>query len=294
MTPIILFIISIALGVGCSVGYKLGAQREEKAMDIPFLLLFEPFILAMCFLVASLSTELLTDIKVVLPAMLSGVSTFAAMFCLFKSMGKGSFGVTTVLANMSFVIPIVLSLTFLNETASIFQLCGMLVIILAITIVNINTGTENKGNINKTKKWDILWAVAACVFNGLINFGLKLNQFYLPGTGQISFNFFLFLFCGCCALIYAIFVKIKTRTPVLPVKKQLLPLGVLVVCCGVNFYIQSLLPQYVNATVQFTVCIGGALLAGILLSHLYYKERFTWRSAVTVVGSVAAILLQII
>ena len=39
---IMLFTCSILLGLGCSIGYKLGANREQKTVDIPFVLAFEP------------------------------------------------------------------------------------------------------------------------------------------------------------------------------------------------------------------------------------------------------------
>lgn len=310
---VFLFVLSVAMGTASGVGYKRGASVAERRFDLPLLLVGEPACLTLFFFVASCFEGLRADAGLVLPALLSGLSTFGAMFCLFRSMKEGSFAVTVVLANMSFVIPIFLSWCVLGEDVSLWQLAGIVLMIAVIALVNAGHRPKRKSAAEdgtnavevaretvdegaaapSSRRW-ILWALGACLGNGLLNFGIKLQQYYLPGEGQCCFNCFNFLFCTLAALAYLILVRARSGPADGLSRKLWQPLLILAVSCGVNFYVQTLLPGYVNAAVQFTVCIGGSTILGMLIGWLYYREPFRWQSAVTLAASCAAIVLQIL
>ena len=290
MQVVLLFAVAIILGTCCSVTYKASVQRAKTAYDIPFILVAESFVLTVVFGVLSAINRVSFKFGNIIPGIVSGVSTFVAMVCLFKSMGSGSFGVTIVLANLNFIIPIILSAVFLSESASAWQTAGIITMIAVIISVNVGARKDGDG---RSPKIFILWAIGSFLFNGLLNFGVKLHDHYLRES-PLAFNFVTFACCFLCSAVLFIVRRIKSGERV-NISKEIIPCAaIFTALCGANFFIQSILPEYVNAAVQFTVGLGGAMLAGMLISHIFYKERFTWRSAVTLLGSAVAIILQVV
>lgn len=294
-----LFPLSVILGTLLGVGYKLGSQKIQSANEIPVLIAITSAIIAICYCIINCFTGFILELTLILPALLAGVSSALCMYCLFRSMKDGNFAITIVLSNMSFCIPIMLSYVFLKESVSLWQLGGILLMLAAIIVVNFigKDNTENEDEKPKSKKW-LIFAIGTCLLNGLVNFSCKLQQFYMPSEGQLCFNFFDFVFCNITACIMILIGSLKKDTRVVygrqDVKRVLFPCVLIAVCLGVNTLVQLLLPSYVNASVQFTVGNGAALGFGVLLGVFYYKEKFTWKSAVTLVCCIVAIILQVI
>lgn len=293
----LLFPLSVILGSVLGVGYKLGSQKINGANEIPVLVAIPSAILALSYCIIGCFTGFTIKATLILPALLAGVSSAICMYCLFRSMKDGNFAITIVLSNMSFCIPIILSYVFLKENVSLWQLGGILLMLAAIIVVNFIGKDKGETDEPKSKKW-LIFAIGTCLFNGLINFACKIQQFYMPGQAQICFSFFDFLFCNVTACLMILIGSFKKNTRVIygakEVKGILLPCILIAVCLGVNTLIQLVLPSYVNASVQFTVCNGAALAFGVVWGTFYYKEKFTWKSAVTLLCCVVAIILQVI
>lgn len=297
----ILFPLSVVLGTTLGMAYKSGAQKISHPSEIPILIAIPSGILAVCFAAITCFTGFCLDTALLLPALLSGVSTFGAMYSLFRSMKDGYFALTIVFSGMSFCIPIFLSWLLIDEKVSPWQLSGIMLMLAAIIVVNFVGKKEDKTKETESappsKKW-IVWTVGVCLFNGLANFGVKLQQHAMLGESLECFNFFNFLFCNVSALIFVMIYGCRKNNRVIydfaEIKRIILPCLIIALCLGLNFYIQALLPQYVDASVQFTVCNGGSLVFGVLLGIFYYREPFDWRSVITLVCSSTAIVLQVI
>lgn len=302
MNKIAWFLISVSVVLGTVVGmaYKSGARKIACASEIPVLIAIPTGLLSVCFAVITCFKGFRLDAALLLPALLSGVSQFGAMYSLFRSMKEGFFAITIVFSGMSFCIPIFLSGLFLGEKVTAWQLSGIILMLAAIIVVNFVKRKENreiKAAMPRSKKW-IIWAMGVWLFNGLLNFGIKLQQHAMPGEGMECFNFFNFLFCTVLALLFICINGFRkshrAEYSSVNIKSIILPCLVLAFGCGLNFYIQAVLPGLVNASVQFTVCNGGSLILGVLLGVFYYREPFDWRSIVTLLCSGAAIALQVI
>ena len=95
----------------------------------------------------------------------AGACIFGAAYTLLLSMKVNALSVSVIIVNLNFVIPIILSVIFLNEKAGIIQILGMILSVTVIVLMNMGSGSERA-----TKRRDILLPLIACLSNGLFNF----------------------------------------------------------------------------------------------------------------------------
>lgn len=127
----------------------------------------------------------------IFPAALSGFGSATAVYMLIESLKHKSYTLAVILINLNFYIPIVLSWIFLGDKATPLQLFGILILTAAIIIINTGKKTETEG---KPEKWALAKPLAACIANGLVNFGIKLHQYILPDRDSFGFFSLCYLF----------------------------------------------------------------------------------------------------
>jgi len=225
---------------------------------------------------------------------------------LIKSMTSGLYSVSVIIINMNFCVPIICSALFLREKVSLLQLFGVLLLVFMIVVINIDFKkpkqiiAENEEVTEKPKRkvGYLIFALLACLGNGLMNFLIKAQQYFTPGTGQNTFYFVLYASEAVVSLIvYCIILSAKRETLKSNGKQKLkvaltgLFMGICFVAC---MYPQTKLAELVPASVLYTVVTAGAVLLSIVIGLFKFKEKLTWRNAVSTVCCIAAIALQLI
>ena len=169
-----------------------------------------------------------------------------------------------------------------------------------IIIVNLIDQPKEK---SKNAVKILIYSFIACITNGLVNFMIKVQQFY---TGSQGINaFYLVMYGGgglICLLIFAIMGMIKQKSNLeqekIEQKPSYLPImliGLAVGLCSITcMYPQSLLTAYVTSAIQFTVTASGAVLLSVLIAFIKYKEKPNVKNVVSALCCIAAILLQLI
>lgn len=177
---------------------------------------------------------------------------------------------------------------------------------MAGVIVVTNLKSKNDGaekELSHGKK-PLVYALIACIANGLLNFMVKVQQYFTPGKGQDTFYIAMYAGGGLiCLIAYALLrlfsergvkrERAGTERGGTPLKICLIGLGV-GVCSAVCLYPQSLLTKYVSASVQFTVTASGAVLLSLMIAFFKYREKPDLKNIISTICCLLAIFLQLI
>ncbi len=223
-------------------------------------------------------------------AIVSGVCMFAACFILIESMKTNALSISVIIVNLNFVIPVILSAIFLGEKAKFLQIAGMVISVIIIVLTNIS-GKQT----NKIGKMAILLPLIACLANGLVNFGIKINT----NIGGDSFAFFsvMYLSAAVASLIYGLICAKKTLGHFKPLGRDTLsktiPFMVLLgVLNGVCFYMASLLASRMNAAAQFTIVTCASILLSVAVGIIFQGDKLTKKSVISMIFCAIAVLCQ--
>lgn len=297
---ILLFTVSVIASGSTSYFYKRLANDSTHRSYSVFASAVWMFPVSLMFFIASsLSGGFAPTYKLTAAALLTGCATASAIYMLLESLRKGSYTTAIIIINMNFYIPILLSQLFLGEEATFLQLIGILLATVVIIAINIKSknSEQPKDNIS-----GIISACIACLANGTVNFGIKLQQFYSPGEGQNTFFSLTYFFAAVISLFLFFILKDETEgpsklfLPFLKSKKLLIPILGLGVCMPLCYYPQSILSgmSEVNAAAQFTVTITGSLILSLAIGWILYKEKVTFTGVLSFLLCSLAIFFQVL
>lgn len=288
---IILFAVSITASGSVSYFYKkLAAETQHRSHPMLACAMWMFPVSLLFFFAAILSGGFSPVPQLTAAALLSGLAFAAAAYMLLDSMRKGSYTIAVIIVNLNFYIPILLSRLFLGEKATMLQLAGILFVTAAIIAVNIRADGKKEGLSG------IISACAACLANGLVNFGIKLQQYLTPGEGQNTFFCLMYLFSAVFSLALFFILKGGPSLHYPDIKKLVFPATGIGICIAACFYPQSILSSTpgINAAAQFTVTVTGSLILSLALGWIRYKEKLTLPRMLSLVLCLSAFLFQII
>ena len=314
-TVIILFIVTIVASSVVTVFYKNHTKNAAGSLDAVWLFIGLSLPVSLIYLVLCIIGGFSFAPSTVFTAVAAAVCHSAAVLALLKSMKKGSFAISVIIINLNFCVPIILSLIFLNEKASFLQIAGILLLTGLIVFINRekkhtdtsetspNNSEPDKGSTSSNKSPRkisyLIYAVIACLTNGLMNFFIKTQQYFTPGQGENTFYLVLYLTEAIGALIVLILTVFIRRKKGEAGKfrfngKLLLNGFGMGLCFAVCMYPQTKLSQLVIAPVQFTVTAAGAVLLSIMIACVKFREKFTLKHLLSTICCISAITLQLI
>lgn len=196
---------------------------------------------------------------------------------LIESMKGGSYSAAMLLVNLNFYLPIVLSLTFLKESATPFQLFGIFILTVIIVLVNLRgDGKSADAGRDSGRRKGLLYALVACIGNGLANFFLRVQQHATPNWERNEYYLLMYTGMLVFALVFSLLRLIKKRegeprTFRIPPLKTTWPSMTGLALCGLGAsYPQSILSamDQINAAAQFTVTIGGSVVLALAIGWI--------------------------
>jgi drug/metabolite transporter (DMT)-like permease len=297
---ILLFTVSIIASGSTSYFYKrLTCDSPHRSYSVLTSAVWMFPVSLMFFTASTLSGGFAPTYKLTVTAFFSGCATAAAIYMLLESLRKGSYTTAIIIINLNFYIPILLSRLFLNEKATLLQLTGILLATIVIVAINIRskTGDHPKDNIS-----GIITACFACLANGIVNFGIKLQQYYTPGKGQNTFFCLTYFFAAIISLILYFILKEETEKQsksflqIFKLKKLFIPALGLGICMPLCYYPQSILSGIhdINAAAQFTITITGSLILSLAIGWILYKEKITFTGVISLLLCSLAIVFQVL
>ena len=292
---VLLFLVVITASGGSGFFYKKLISFNEGGNDIPLILTVVPVPLCLLFcILASIAGWEFTAVNLICGAA-GGICFCGAVSMLLSAVSKGDYSVSIIIVNLSFFIPILLSAIFLSEKISVLQIIGIVVLFFVIVFSNIRIGGKKQAEDEvkpRSNLW-ILYALLACLCNGLVNFCLKVQQHYSPSSGQDSFYFIMYAVSLAIGLLLLVCTRGAAVKRAHPFRIPLASLG-LSVCVALAYYPVSYLAGSVNAALLFGVSTAGSVLVGLLGGRIFFKEKITVRTIVSIVCCIAALLLQVV
>ncbi len=224
--------------------------------------------------------------------MLAGVFVLAGGMCLLGAMAVGPLSLTILIFSMYVIVPAILSILFLKEEVTVFQIVGMVLILIVLVISNPVGGKEE---MRGSRVWWLL-CIGSVLGTGLSNYVMKVHQYHLPGQQIFEYSISSYIAGIVCAGILAGFFynREKKQAGFVPYrftwKCFFGPAAGMAVTEGIanvgNLYNASRMP----AIVLYPVSQLGTLMLTVVFGVLVLKEKLTGRSVVCLVLGIAAIL----
>lgn len=305
MIVAVLFVLSILSSSVVVIFYKSHTEIQRDGADTFFMIFWAMAPLAVLYAVICFIRGFDFDAVNILTGLAAGLLNVLTIVFLLKAMTAGELTVAVIIINLNFCIPIFLSLLFLHESVSAFQLIGILVLVGVIILTNLKMGAKEKEPGEKKNFVVLLYAFIACIANGLINFMVKIQQYHTPGAGQNTFYLAMYIGGGvACLIAYIFFRSFMRKASVERRAEKSAERGVLLkivriglgvgACTAVCMYPQSLLPSYVSASVQFTITASGAVLFSLLIAFFRYHEKPNLKNIIGTVCCLLVIFLQLL
>lgn len=234
-------------------------------------------------LVYSISTHNLAfNYKAIVIGLVCGLTMSCAAYTFLLLIEVSKFGVSTIIANLSFIIPILVSVFVFKEKPTFAVYISFALIILTFYLLA-ETGKE-KNEKNKTKIW-VMLAIIVMVASGVVDTGPKLIEEL--GLSDITMSYLSYSYFFALLPMLGICIKRKSY----PSKKEwLIGLGLgSFGLMSMAFLVLTL--KYIPATIAYPLVLISANIIIVLLSFFIWKEKLKLKQIFGVITGIVAVVL---
>lgn len=234
------------------------------------------------------------DIKMILIAALSGVSTAIFVISWLLSVKTGAYVMLDVVLMLGVGVTVSCCFAFLGEDIRLNQMIGFIILVIAAYIMcSYNISLNGKMSAGK-----IGLLVVCGVANGITDFSQKLFTTKINGGNAAEFNFYTYIFAAIVLFITYIFIKLRKRKDADSSEKAPVPFGkiiifvaVMAVCLFLNSYFKTLASAKLDSAILYPLNQGGALILSLIMAAVFFKEKVTVRCVVGICMAFAALLI---
>jgi drug/metabolite transporter (DMT)-like permease len=236
------------------------------------------------------------DPNVLLLAIAFGVIYILTIVTLQAALAAGPMGATILLNNIYIVFPVIYSILFFDETATVPKIIGF-ICMMVVTFLSAPRDKKLKQNQQALSLRWFLLTCATTLCNGALTILKRSLSWYHPQVDSAAFTFWGFLIVAiiCWLIVGGLLLKkqsFKTWTDD-PKYLGLCALGVGVATGGGNLF-QLLALRTVPSIVVFPLNAGGLLIILWLYSLIVYKDKVRPSGIIAlVIGLIGAILLSV-
>ena len=211
-------------------------------------------------------------------ALLNGILYLAGLLMNQINVKRNGAILQSTFARLGVMVPTVISIVFFGERPSILETIGIMMVLVSFCIMNIG-----KNNNNEKPVFSLL--ILGMLFGGIADSALKVfEQFGDPALE----NWFMGLtFLSASLICLAITITKKGK-----IGKREIITGV---CLGVPNYLSSLLLlkslSSVSAYIAYPTYSVGAILVVTIVSTIFFREKLSKWSKVSLALIISAILL---
>jgi hypothetical protein len=220
-----------------------------------------------------------------------GIAFFLALFGFAICFETGSMAITSVVINLSLIIPMIYSWVFLSEPIYQKSIFGLM--LLAVTFVLSAFSSKEKGKHGSTK-W-FLFLLMGFFANGMSAVLQKQHQIQLHGKNAALFMAIGYL---TASLLFALFFFLKKESGAFHVKtyatskKAFLSVSIL---SGISVFagngILMILSSRVNGGILYPCLNGGLCILLSFISIVFFREKFTLPKGLSILFGLCAIVL---
>jgi drug/metabolite transporter (DMT)-like permease len=243
---------------------KLGSLRGHSSPALTAALFAAAAVLCLAVLVVS-GGPLFVSPPVVLLAVGGGIGGAVAYFFFLSALKAGPYALTISIYTMSFLIPVVFSIIVWASPFDRSTAAAVLLIVFGVILISISAAAAPGEAKAAWLKWLALIGTAF-VLTGIP----QLSQAAAARLGAINLWLYLFLTFSAGALALWLFLLVKGEKPA----RGLFIYGALAAVGSVagNFFTLRALSR-LREPVVFPVSTAGPILAAVLLSVFYFRER---------------------
>jgi drug/metabolite transporter (DMT)-like permease len=238
---------------------------------------------ALCLAVLVISGQPLhVSAPVIILAVCGGIGGAIAYFFFLSALKAGAYALTISIYTMSFLIPVVFSIIVWSSPFHRSTAAAILLVVSGVALISISAA-DTKGQAKAAwLKWLALIGTAF-VLTGIP----QLAQAAAARLGAINLWFFLFLTFSAGAVVLWLFLWARGMTP----SRGLFRYGALAAVGSVadNFFILRALSK-LREPVVFPVSTAGPILAAVLLSVFYFRERIRPLGYLGILAGLAGIM----
>lgn len=242
-------------------------------------------IFAFTFILFSVSLRNGINVSVIYYSVLFGI--FGASFQVFYALAlkSGPFSATCMLINLSMVVPVVFSLIFYNEKATVLKVIGILLCSLALFL---NIKSDGK-KINF--KW-FLYVALAFLSTGGIGIVQKIfaKSEFADDLEQFIFFGYLIAFVLSCMIFFAQ-RRMKQERNFKVNRKNMIMIILIAVCLGAFQFFNTFGNSFIDAIILVPSVSGLATVLQMLSGRIIFREKFTARQISSICVGISAILL---
>lgn len=239
---------------------KLASRKGISALDLTAALFFLSTLI--CFGIVFLDQFPVITKRALLIALIPGACGGIAVLLFNYAIRLGHFGFSNTIYRTSFILPIIFSISLLNEPANAFTLAGIFLTLAAIFLISYSNEAFSKEKTSALSWFIIIF------FSFLLSGGPRIGQKLVAFYGESTYLYlFLSYLAGTLALLPAYF-----RAGAYSFKS--LPYGLIAgigSIAGVFCTISAL--RLLPSSVVFTITLSGPIILGLLLSLILFKEK---------------------
>lgn len=223
-------------------------------------------------------------------ALLYACAFLSAIMMLMKTLTLGPIGKTTLIVNLSMLLPMLLGVLFWNEKLNTFNLLGIPCVLLTLFLSVPGKSAGEKAN----GKWTI-FVLITFFLDGCLSI---IQQLFLRNVGEeYSVSFVLasaLIGLGLTILLSLIFC-LKDRKLLIPSGKSLASFALLAAVVGASTAIATMFNMMaltrLDGVIVFPVRQGGLILLITLYGVIRYKDKFDLKTACMLLSGLSGIVL---
>ena len=225
-----------------------------------------------------------TFLLAILFAAVSFINTYTAT----RALVLGPLAYTCVIAAASSIIPVLYGRFFLGEQITVFQIIGMVLILISVFLSVETQGEKKKASL----RW-LGYALLNFLMNGTIGVLQKIHRASAHAHESNEYLLIMFFFMALITAGYLVILRKKgTVRSAKPLKMPKVFLVLL--AAGVSAGLINVLNLYLSgafdAAFLFPVLNGGGTLAALILAFVVFKEKFTLRRSIGLAVGVLALM----
>ena len=279
-------VLAFALNGSCTRFFQLRFSDPFYYMSL-YQFLF--CLIASLGFLACRDTSLPLQADTLLYGVLGGVLFFGASFFSAKSFVIGSMALSSIITNMSLLLPLLYSVLLLKEPFTLFHLIGGALFVC--TFVLSASGSRQKSN------GGILWVVIVSLAFFSNGMNAVVTKYYLLNAAQTQSNAFMAITYFTASLAFLGLFLQKGRHAARPPKSggYLANLLLISTVSAAGSFGGNLLLTYlankVDGAILYPCVNGGLCLVLTVISYLVFHERITLKKATAIVLGCSAIVI---
>lgn len=236
-----------------SIKNKADSSMQFNALKVGSSLLF--------FLLLSFY-KMKFHLPTVLFASVYGFVLFFSTLFGYMALMHGSMALTSLIVSYSVIIPCCFGIFCLSEPVGVMRILGIVLLLFSMYLLK-----HQAESVKISKQW-FIYVVVTFLCNGICSVIQKLHQMVYPSS--YCNEFMIYSLC-VTFILFSIISICKNGEKVTGIMRYAVIAGILM---GLGNYLTLVLSSKTDATVLFPIISVLSMLCNVIVSKLYFKDKF--------------------